>query len=132
MDEIFEILLSRLEEHGSTFADGSDVDRWAMGLGLTVSDFLDQIGAAVAVKYHAGLATFEFCDSLVNDLYSELISRIGAPNQIPWPNLFDEVYLAFDAGEFHRSADKTDNPVADYTDPLVAKIVAKLSSPITQ
>ncbi|WP_353216853.1 hypothetical protein [Sandarakinorhabdus sp.] len=126
MDEIFETLLARVDENGETFTDGSDVDRWAMGLGLTVSEFFDQIGAALAVKYNAGFANFEFCDSLVNHLWSDLINRVGMSNEIPWPELFDEVFLAFDAGEYYRSIDKTDDPVADFTVPLVDKIVAKL------
>lgn len=127
MDEIFEVLRSRSDEHGFTRADGNDVDLWAKNLGLSASAFLDRIGGVTASKYHAGQATFEFCDSLINDLWNVLIERVGKANEIYSPELFYEVYDAFDAGEYHRSADMSDNPIADFTDPLIAQIVGKLN-----
>ena len=36
-----------------------------------------------------------------------------------------EIYEAFDAGEYHRKHDKTDDPVAEFTDPAIAKLALR-------
>ena len=126
MDEILEVLISRMDEHGYTRVDEIDVELWANRLDLSVSIFLDQMGELIARKYHSGNLTFEFCNSLVNDLWGVLIERVHMPGEIAWPDLFHEVYEAFDAGEYHRTSDQSDDPIADFTDPLIAVIVGKL------
>lgn len=127
MDEIFKTLLLRTDKHGYTYANGDDVDLWSSRLSLSVPTFLNEISRALALAYQAGDSSYEFCDSLINDLWAIFMDRVGKPNEIKCPDLFIEVYDAFDAGEYHRSPDKSDNPVADYTDPQIAKIVAELS-----
>lgn len=42
------------------------------------------------------------------------------------PDLFWQVFSAFDAGEFHRREDKSDDPVAEHTEPAIADIVRSL------
>lgn len=60
----------------------------------------------------------------MNDLWSAVQEGLGSgENQVPEP--FFEIYEAFDAGEFHRKPDKTDDPVAEFTDPLLADIVLR-------
>ncbi len=44
----------------------------------------------------------------------------------PWPKLFFRVYEAFDAGEMHRRADKSDDPISELTNPEIAEIVREL------
>lgn len=68
----------------------------------------------------------EFCDEVVNDLYDYVISKQRGTPLHPTPNLFWRVFAAFDAGEFHRQPDKSDGPIAEFTDPRIADIVRGL------
>lgn len=43
-----------------------------------------------------------------------------------WPKLFWRVFEAFDAGEWADLSNPTLDPVATYTDPEIAEIVAEL------
>jgi hypothetical protein len=126
MDDIFDLLASRCDQEGFTYADGIDLDRWANARGLSISDFLDSIGVEIARRYQARERSFDFCDSLVNDLQAELVIRMASNEDVRQPDVFIEVYLAFDAGEFHRLADQSDDPIADFTDPLIDAFVARL------
>jgi hypothetical protein len=125
MDTIFEILASRCDDEGFTRADDSDIDKWKDDLGLNLPDFLDQMGAEIAKRYQAGERSFEFCDSLVNDLWGVLIQR-HVDKVDRWPDLLYEVYDAFDAGEYHRRPDRSDDPIAEFTNTSIATIVARL------
>jgi len=86
--------------------------------------FLDAFAAELALSYAAGRVNFAFSDSAVNDLWAVLISRFEQVDEGEWPKLFSEVFEAFDAGEFRRPGDA--DPVALYTDPAIAEIIAKL------
>lgn len=125
MDEIFDLLASRCDDDGFTHAGSDDIEKWAGERGLNLPDFLDVIGIEIAKRYHFGERSFEFSDSLVNDLWGLLIDRVAHNNDIRWPDDFYEVYEAFDAGEFHRLPDRSDNPQADFTKPLIAAFLAK-------
>lgn len=86
----------------------------------------DSIAAELARGYHERRYSFDFCDRVVNDLYGQMITKHLNEPPPPWPKLFSRVYEAFDAGEFHRRPDKSDDPVAEFTDPEISNIVRDL------
>lgn len=113
-----------LESHRST--SEADISRWTAGSLADEQKLYDEIGAELARGYHERRYSFDFCDRVVNDLYGPMIiKRCNEPSP-PWPDIFSRVFEAFDAGEFHRRADMSDDPVADFTDPLIAEIVHSL------
>jgi hypothetical protein len=61
----------------------------------------------------------------VNDLWGVLIQR-HVDKVDRWPDLLYEVYDAFDAGEYHRRPDRSDDPIAEFTNTSIATIVARL------
>ncbi|KQN92518.1 hypothetical protein ASE95_07365 [Sphingomonas sp. Leaf231] len=105
-------------------------ETWAAGAppssGEDVAAFLDRFAARLARAYHAGEMPYVVCDSIAGDLWGLLqgLWLDGVAHR--WPALFQEVYEAFDAGAYHRLADGSDDPVATYTDPAIAAIVARL------
>lgn len=131
IDEIFELLASRFNDQDFARADPVEIDKWANELGLSLPDFLNSICIKIAQEYQAGERSFEFCDFLVNDLYAALINRAANDPNLRWPATFDEVYQAFDGGEFYRTADQSDDPIKDFTDPLIATFLAKLDRPLS-
>lgn len=79
-------------------------------------------------SWRSAIATsvsFEFCDAVVNQLWGLLIEKQRSGAFTP-PGLFMRVYEAFDAGEYHRTADASDDPIATFTDPQIAAIVRGL------
>ena len=126
LSEIFELLLSRADDDGNTYADGPDLDRWSKQLDASWLEVLNMIGAELAKRYHAGVVSWNFGDSLVNDLWGEMIHKLAHSKEDWWPDLFDSVYLAFDSGEFQREKDGDACPIDLYTNPEIARIVASL------
>lgn len=127
LNVIFAELASRCDTEGYTFATYEDLDRWSRLLDMPWLEALDRIGVELAQRYHRGLVDYHFGDSLANDLWAEMITR---HQQIPdgqWPAQFDEVYVAFDAGEFRRERDGDADPVKLYTDPAIVEFLAKLA-----
>jgi hypothetical protein len=43
------------------------------------------------------------------------------------PELFWNVYVAFDEGEYHRDNNRQDDPIEAYTRPLIAQILSSVS-----
>ena len=113
-------------EHGRSPSE-ADVCRWTEGPSDNEQQLYDGIGAELARGYHGRLYSFDFCDRVVNDLYGAMIIKQSNEPPPPWPQLFWRVYEAFDAGEFHRKPDKSDDPVAEFTDPEIANIVRDLT-----
>lgn len=125
MDELFNLLALRCDDAGFTHVDGDDIDKWTGERRLSLPDFLDRIGVEIANGYQAGERSFAFCDSLVNCLWGVLIDRVVSNNDVRWPDDFHKIYEAFDAGEFYRLPDKSDDPESDFTKPLIAAFLAK-------
>ena len=94
--------------------------------GEDIAAFLDRFAARIARAYHAGELPYAVCDSIVGDLFGLLqaLAMDGVAHR--WPALFQQVHDAFDAGAYHARADGSDDPVATYTDPAIAAIVARL------
>lgn len=129
MQHIIQELRERFERDPVTARPNAmDVKRWA---GSSVDDelsFYNELGAALARGYSERNFSFELCDTIVNGLYSALIEGQSRDVQQAWPHLFYDVYLAFDAAEWHRRTDESDDPVADHTDPWIAEIIARLDA----
>jgi len=126
MDQMLHLLLTRSEVAGGARISTDDIALWGGTLDKEVTDFFNRIGGVIAVAYQAGDVTYEFCDQLVNDLFGWLCTEPFDDPLRSWPHLFCEVFEAFDAGEYCRRPDKSDDPVSDFTNPAIAHIVAKL------
>jgi hypothetical protein len=98
-----------------------DVEQWAASFGGDRGQLYDAFARYLAIAFHQRKLPFAFCDSVMNDLEA-VISYADDVR----PDLFWSVYLAFDAGEYHRRADKSDDPVAEHTEPAIADIVRGL------
>ena len=99
----------------------ADVAAWAEQYGGERQRLYDEFARYLAVAFHEGRLSFAFCDAVMNDL--EAVISTADDHR---PDLFWQVYLAFDAGEYHRAGDKSDDPVADHTAPAIAAIVESL------
>ena len=88
--------------------------------------FLDSVSLQVARRYASGELTFDTADAIVNAL-NLLPLGFESPAVASRPALFWEIYLAFDSGEFHRTRDRSDNPVAEHTVPAIQALLARLS-----
>jgi hypothetical protein len=126
MNTILSLLVTRSKEAGGLRVSDNDLTRWIEASGTTLTQFLDKIGGDLAKAYSDGELTYKFCDTIVNDLFALLVARAVTDSQEAWPMLFDEVYDAFDAGEYYHRADRSDDPVVEFTNPAIAAIVAKL------
>jgi hypothetical protein len=119
--ELICALHRRFAENPAKGWPGGEAVAGATGADAEGPSFYNEAGAELARGYSEGRYCFEFCDRLVNTLFQIWVTR-----QSPRPELFLRVYEAFDAGEYHRRTDKTDDPVADHTDPAIRNIVSSL------
>ena len=78
----------------------------------------DRIAAYLVLGFYNSELTFEFCDAVVNDIHG----IISFTDEVR-PDLFGQVYLAFDEGEYYHGDNRDEDPVEVYTRPLVARIV---------
>jgi hypothetical protein len=123
---IFELQRRYALDWGHQAPDQEDIAGWTEGSVEAESTFYDSVAAELARGYYERRYSFDFCDAVVNQLYALMISKQHLDPPPPWPNLFWRVYEAFDAGECHRLADMSDDPIAELTDPEIAEIVRAL------
>ena len=89
-------------------------------------DFYNSAALEIAKGYHRGELSYTFCDGVMNDLWSGVQEGFGpGKNEVPEP--FFEIYEAFDAGEYHRRHDKTDDPVVEFTNPAITDLAIRFS-----
>lgn len=72
----------------------------------------------IAYLYNQRRVNYEFCDLLINAAYGEWLFSHDVVS-VGFPPMFLQVYEAFDAGEYHRKDDMSDDPIAEFTNPLV-------------
>jgi hypothetical protein len=101
----------------------SDVLRWAGS--LTNHSFFNSISLEIASKYKDGSLDYDISDAMMNDLFGVFVAE-SAQGSGDFPSPFFDIYLAFDAGEYHRKADCSDNPEVDYTKPMIEQILASV------
>lgn len=104
--------------------NSEDFNRWLSGLAsYEVTARFDALGLELARRYSSGECSFSFCDWVVNKAYSDLTSRLP-PGGLDYPVLFDEIYQAFDDGEWDHHG-KSEDPVSEFTNPAIAAILAR-------
>jgi len=101
-----------------------DIERWASSTSLSKRDLFNAIGASLAVSYHDHKTNFDFCDMVVNALVRHVYSGFVSGNE-KWPDLFYNVYLAFDGGEYTRVGEEDKDPSEMYTRPAIATIISQ-------
>ena len=88
----------------------------------------DKLAVILASKYAAQELDYETADWLANefegDLVSLLISMWPKGDSDLYPELWLEVYEAFDAGEFDHFGRSSD-PIAEFTDPQISEFLVK-------
>ena len=90
--------------------------------GMTVSDFLDHFARRVAHQYFEGDLTFEVADCALNSLSSYCLSQ----HEVMLPSYANDVYRAFDQGEFIHAGDEVGiDPEVKYTTPQIRAIVVR-------
>jgi hypothetical protein len=99
----------------------ADVLRWSSEVGCSQYQLFDEIAKSLALGFNTSELTFEFCDAVVNDLSGPVTNTSG-----PRPELFWEVYSAFDEGEYYHGNNRDEDPVETYTRPMIARIVELL------
>jgi hypothetical protein len=101
----------------------ADVHRWSSQVGCSRSQLFEVIAGSLALGFHTAELSFEFCDAVVNDLAGPVTNTSG-----PRPELFWDVYSAFDEGEYYHANNRDEDPVEIYTRPMIARIVEVLGS----
>lgn len=86
-------------------------------------DFYDSVSLEIAQEYQAGGLSFEICDGIMNDLWPMVVEGLMLSGEHELPCPFYEIYEAFDAGEYHRKADRSDDPVELYTKPMIEELL---------
>jgi hypothetical protein len=97
-----------------------EVAEWSEMTGLLRSDLYDALALRLALGFHNNSFDFGFCDQVVNDLHAV----ISVQNE-DRSELFCNVFLAFDAGEFCPNGDRSIDPVEAFTRPQIAQIVRR-------
>ena len=91
--------------------------------GLTLETLLDRFSLSIAQRYLDGDASYEHCDTVMNNLNNVLL--FGTDGRVSSDIAWD-VFLAFDAGEYHHSSDnKKVDPEEKYTRPFIIEILDK-------
>jgi hypothetical protein len=104
-----------------------DIDQYTGGDITKEVAFYNQAAATLAKGFQAGTLSFEFCDIVANELYGTLIAGQSREPQPPWPDIFYDVFLAFDEGEYQHRDDGADvDPVEAYTRPMIARLLGEL------
>jgi hypothetical protein len=105
---------------GRPFSEG-DVDAACRYTGLTRGALFDAISRRVARGYASGELSFDFCDAVMNHMYSFMMLNYDmAP-----PDYSYSVFLAFDEGEYQHRDDPENSSSEDlYTKPMIPEILA--------
>jgi len=82
----------------------------------------DEIAKCLAQDFHTSELSFEFCDAVVNDLFGPVTNTSG-----PKPEVFWDVYSAFDEGEYYHGNNRDEDPVETYTRTMIDLIVRETS-----
>ena len=99
-----------------------DVQRWSTGCGWSRSQLFDAIARYLALGFNTSELPFAFCDAVVNDLAVAVTDTSG-----PRPQLFWEVYSAFDEGEYYHDDNRQEDPVEAYSRPMIARIAEAMA-----
>jgi hypothetical protein len=101
-----------------------DMERWTEIVGSTRRNAYDAMARHLAVGFHDGRLPFWFCDAVAIAVIGFVYDDFITLGEESWPALFNQVYLAFDAGEVGPPGV---DPIAVHTRPMIAKIVDGLA-----
>ena len=90
-------------------------------------DLLDELSYFIASQYASNEMDFEEADVVMNALWTVCVSNeFWADHDRTIPPITNAVYLAFDAGEYHRESDAAGtDPEVKYTRPLIDAFLAE-------
>jgi hypothetical protein len=111
---------ARLSAVRGTLLDDRSIVKMTQDLGLSRSTFFDEIALRLALGFHRNIFDFGFCDQVINELHAVITVQ-----DEDRPELFWDIFLAFDAGEYHRKKDLSDDPVEEFTRPQITEILRK-------
>lgn len=119
-DSALQAVMQEIVEEKSTI----DVHVICERLQVDARSLLNQISIAAAQSFISNARDFEFCDDVMNSLFSAIVD-LSMHEPMPEPAF--SIYLAFDAGEYRRSGDPSDvYPWEKYTRPEVERILQAL------
>jgi hypothetical protein len=101
--------------------DSFDIE--ALRIARLSPEELDQISLQIAKGYLDGIYSFADADTVMNNIYVYLTNGelLSEAEVLTW-----DVYLAFDAGEFHHRGDDLNvAPALKYTKPMLEIAVKK-------
>jgi hypothetical protein len=101
----------------------SDVQEWSGRVGLSNGDLYDALALELALRFNSNTLDFGFCDQVINELHGVITWRNDHR-----PELFWNIFLAFDAGEYYHDGNRNIDPVEAYTRPEIAQIVQRNAS----
>lgn len=89
---------------------------------------LDQLACHVAEQYDSGALSFEDADFIMNAAFGVGVSEVfWSEHDYVVPPIMQEVYLAFDAGEYHHHGDGEDiDPELKYTRRLIKQFLSRI------
>ncbi|CAG4970772.1 hypothetical protein LYB30171_00803 [Lysobacter luteus] len=113
-------LLSLFETPGTLREPALEEERAARG--WSVERMCNELAVLIAKSYMAEELTFEVADTAMNWLWP--YSFKAGTAYLPEP--CNEIYLAFDAGEWKSASDPAElDPEAAYTRPMLEKLLAQ-------
>src|SRR6185436_6138828 len=84
----------------------ADIKRWSTLTGRPRDSLYNEIALHLARGFHASELTFEFCDAVVSDVFG-----IITATRSEWPDLFFEIFCAFDEGEYYHRDKPNEDPI---------------------
>ena len=124
LSDIFDEVPPAQRGHKSWLKFGARIEaKLTEWYGATVDvEALHEISLEIARNYQDQTISYDIADSLMNCLWSVFLEKT---KDLPSP--FWDVFQAFDAGEFHRAADKSDGPIKEHTNPMIDNILRRVS-----
>tara|TARA_R100001224_G_scaffold35352_1_gene19931 strand:+ start:2042 stop:2479 length:438 start_codon:yes stop_codon:yes gene_type:complete len=91
----------------------------------------DAVAVLLARRYHAGELDYETADWIANaidtDMLELMIQLQPGASTIDTPQAWQEVYDAFDAGEFDHFG-RSEDPVGEFTNPEIEAFLARIDA----
>jgi hypothetical protein len=105
---------------GEAFPLAAEVDRARETLGISEPAFIEAFAMRVAERYAVREMSFDRADALMNDVHTYYFFKYDEM----LPGIADDIYLAFDAGEYYREADSREiDPSEKYTRPEIEALL---------
>ena len=127
MQRILKLLVDRALSPESGRISHDDIVGWVGS--LENSEFYNSVSLALARHYHAGHLSYSICDRIMNDLWTAVTTGLLSSGHTDVPEPFYDIYSAFDAGEYHRKADLSDDPIEEFTNPMIAELLLEYPAP---